>query len=141
QALDGFKSGKYRILVATDIASRGIDVKGIELVINFDLPESPGDYVHRIGRTGRAGLTGKAISFVMPEQRNKVREIERLIRSTIPISQLPELPNQYIPNTPQQNYIYKRNETQEKEMPRTNNNFNRRPGNYSPKSYKKRFSR
>jgi len=90
-ALEGFKLGKYRILVATDIASRGIDVKGIEVVINFDIPESAGDYVHRIGRTGRAGLTGRAISFVMPEQRNKVREIERLIRSTIPISQLPEL--------------------------------------------------
>ena len=87
-ALDGFKSGKYRILVATDIASRGIDVKGIELVLNYDIPESAGDYVHRIGRTGRAGMTGKAISFVMPDQRNKVREIERLIRSTIPISQM-----------------------------------------------------
>ena len=87
-ALDGFKSGKYRVLVATDIASRGIDVKGIELVLNYDIPESAGDYVHRIGRTGRAGMTGKAISFVMPEQKNKVREIERLIRSTIPISQM-----------------------------------------------------
>ena len=53
-----------------------------------DIPESAGDYVHRIGRTGRAGMTGKAISFVMPEQKNKVREIERLIRSTIPISQM-----------------------------------------------------
>lgn len=89
-ALDGFKTGRFRVLVATDIASRGIDVKGIELVINYDLPESPGDYVHRIGRTGRAGLAGRAISFVAPDQRSKVREIERLIRSTIPISQLPE---------------------------------------------------
>ena len=90
EALDGFKTGKYRILVATDIASRGIDVKGIEVVINYDIPESAGDYVHRIGRTGRAGMTGKAISFASSDQRNKVREIERLIRSTIPISQLPE---------------------------------------------------
>ena len=87
-ALEGFKSGRYRILVATDIASRGIDVKGIELVLNYDLPESAGDYVHRIGRTGRAGLEGKAISFVTPEQKNKIREIERLIRSTIPISRM-----------------------------------------------------
>lgn len=92
EALEGFKVGKYRVLVATDIASRGIDVKGIELVINFDLPESAGDYVHRIGRTGRAGMSGKAISLVMPEQRFKVRDIERLIRVIIPISQLPELP-------------------------------------------------
>lgn len=92
EALEGFKFGKYRVLVATDIASRGIDVKGIELVVNFDLPESPEDYVHRIGRTGRAGLAGRAISFVMPEQRYKVRGIERLIRTPLPISQLPELP-------------------------------------------------
>lgn len=88
-ALDGFKTGKFRVLVATDIASRGIDVKGIELVINYDLPESAGDYVHRIGRTGRAGLAGKAISFVTPDTRHKVRDIERLIRYNIPVSQLP----------------------------------------------------
>ena len=92
EALDGFKIGKYRVLVATDIASRGIDVKGIELVLNFDIPENPEDYVHRIGRTGRAGMAGRAISFVMPEQRHKVRDIERLIRSPLPISKLPELP-------------------------------------------------
>lgn len=92
QALEGFKIGRFRVLVATDIASRGIDVKGIELVINFDLPESAGDYVHRIGRTGRAGAPGKAISFVMPEQKHKVRDIERLIRAVLPVSQLPVLP-------------------------------------------------
>ena len=92
EALDGFKSGKYRILVATDIASRGIDVKGIELVVNFDLPDGAGDYVHRIGRTGRAGITGKAVSLVTADQRSKVREIERLIRSTIPISQMEGMP-------------------------------------------------
>ncbi len=94
-ALEGFKTGKYRVLVATDIASRGIDVKGIELVINYELPDSAEDYVHRIGRTGRAGLAGRAISFVTPDQRGKVREVERLIRSNIPVSQLPELP--YVP--------------------------------------------
>ncbi|MSU54283.1 MAG: DEAD/DEAH box helicase [Candidatus Staskawiczbacteria bacterium] len=126
QALDGFKSGKNRVLIATDIASRGIDVKGIELVINFDLPESPGDYVHRIGRTGRAGMTGKAISFVMPDQRNKVREIERLIRSTIPILQLPELPaSSFVNNnpTPQQQTVYKRNDAFEKTIKPVHNNF------------------
>jgi ATP-dependent RNA helicase RhlE len=84
--------GRYRVLVATDIASRGIDVKGIELVINFDLPENPEDYVHRIGRTGRAGMTGKAISFCLPDQGSKVREIERLTRLYLPILKLPELP-------------------------------------------------
>lgn len=92
EALEGFKFGKYRVLVATDIASRGIDVKGIELVINFDLPENPEDYVHRIGRTGRAGMAGKAISFALPDQGGKVREIEKLTRMYLPISKLPELP-------------------------------------------------
>lgn len=135
EALEGFKSKKYRVLVATDIASRGIDVKGIELVINFDLPEAAGDYVHRIGRTGRAGLTGKAISFVMPEQRSKVREIERLMRSTIPISQLPELPQSHFSSMPQQKF---------------NNNFyrvgrkkdtNNRQNNYPQRYHGKKFSR
>jgi ATP-dependent RNA helicase RhlE len=93
EALDGFKLGRYRVLVATDIASRGIDVKGIELVINFDLPENPEDYVHRIGRTGRAGMAGKAISFALPDQGSKVREIERLTRLYLPISKLPDLPS------------------------------------------------
>ncbi len=86
EALEGFKSGKYRILAATDIAARGIDVKGIELVINYDLPEDAENYVHRIGRTGRAGKAGHAISFAMPDQRTDVRNIERLINQQLPIS-------------------------------------------------------
>ncbi|MBI4121243.1 MAG: DEAD/DEAH box helicase, partial [Parcubacteria group bacterium] len=85
-ALAGFKSGKYRVLVATDIASRGIDVRGIELVINFDFPAQSEDYVHRIGRTGRAGAEGHAISFALPEERNDIRAVERLIRKTLPVS-------------------------------------------------------
>lgn len=89
EALEGFRTGKYRVLVATDIAARGIDVKGIELVINFDLPQDPDDYVHRIGRTGRAGMTGKAISFATPDQRADVRAIERLVRFVLPVKLLP----------------------------------------------------
>lgn len=85
-ALDGFKSGKYRVLIATDIASRGIDVRGIELVINFDLPSKSEDYVHRIGRTGRAGAEGHAISFALPEEHQEIRSIERLIRQTLLVS-------------------------------------------------------
>ncbi|MBX4200922.1 DEAD/DEAH box helicase [Candidatus Parcubacteria bacterium] len=143
-ALDGFKNGKYRVLVATDIAARGIDVKGIELVVNFDLPESPGDYVHRIGRTGRAGLEGRAISFVAPDQKGKVREIERLIRSAIPVLQLPELPqNAFTSNTPQQQQVYKKNMEQEKQLPKQHP-FPRKPGGYGQRPYKpfkKRFSR
>ncbi len=92
EALEGFKNGRYRVLVATDIAARGIDVKGIELVLNYDLPQSPEDYVHRIGRTARAGGTGHAISFATPDQRRDVLGIERLIRGVLPRSKLPELP-------------------------------------------------
>ena len=92
-ALEGFKTGKHRVLVATDIAARGIDVTGIELVINFDVPENPDDYVHRIGRTGRAGRLGKAITFAQPDQGSEVRDIERLTRKMLPITPLPkELP-------------------------------------------------
>ena len=83
EALDGFKSGKYRVLVATDIAARGINVANIELVINFDVPESSEDYVHRIGRTGRAGKEGKAITLATPDQQGEIRAIERLIRKTL----------------------------------------------------------
>ncbi len=98
EALDGFKNGKYRVLVATDIAARGIDVIGIELVINYDMPENPEDYVHRIGRTGRAGLSGRAVSFATPEQGRDVRDVERLVRIALPISPLPQLPpERYIP--------------------------------------------
>jgi len=92
EALGGFKSGRYKVLVATDIASRGIDVTGIELVINYDLPEDAENYVHRIGRTARAGQRGHAVSFATPEQSRDVRDIEKLIRSTLPVSKHPEIP-------------------------------------------------
>jgi ATP-dependent RNA helicase RhlE len=84
-ALDGFKRGRYRILVATDIAARGIDVKEIGMVVNFDLPDNPEDYVHRIGRTGRAGHEGVAISFATPDQKRDLEMIERLIRQPLTI--------------------------------------------------------
>lgn len=92
EALEGFRSGKYRVLVATDIASRGIDVSGIELVINYDLPDDSENYVHRIGRTGRAGDKGHAITFATPEQGTDVRDIEKLMRTVLPISEHPEMP-------------------------------------------------
>ena len=94
EALDGFKSGKYKILVATDIAARGIDVTGIELVINYDLPDDTENYVHRIGRTGRAGHEGRAISFATPEQGKDIRNIERLIKTALPIVEHPEFPKE-----------------------------------------------
>jgi ATP-dependent RNA helicase RhlE len=92
EALEGFKAGKYRILVATDIVARGIDVIGIELVINYDLPSQAEDYVHRIGRTARAGAKGHAISFVTPSERGEIRAIEWLIRKKLNVSTLPEFP-------------------------------------------------
>jgi len=94
EALNGFKSGKYRILVATDIAARGIDVQGIELVVNYNLPDDPGSYVHRIGRTGRAGLKGHAISLATPDQGKDLRNIERLINMSIEMSEHPEIPGE-----------------------------------------------
>lgn len=97
EALEGFKSGKYRVLVATDIASRGIDVVGIELVLNFDLPSTSDDYVHRIGRTARAGAVGHAITFAEPHEQKEIRAIERLIRKPLSVSKLPEIPQVHIP--------------------------------------------
>jgi ATP-dependent RNA helicase RhlE len=82
-ALNAFRSGRVRVLVATDIASRGIDVDGITHVINFDLPEESESYVHRIGRTARAGADGCAISFVSAEERGLLRGIERMIKKNI----------------------------------------------------------
>ena len=83
RALDSFKRGTIRVLVATDIAARGIDVDGISHVINFELPVEPESYVHRIGRTARAGASGVALSFCEPEERDTLRAIERLTRTTV----------------------------------------------------------
>ena len=88
-ALDGFKDGSFRVLVATDIAARGIDVAEIGHVVNFELPNVPEDYVHRIGRTARAAASGRASSFTSPEEQDLLHAIERLTRSTIPRAEVP----------------------------------------------------
>jgi ATP-dependent RNA helicase RhlE len=88
-AIDGFRSGKYRVLIATDIAARGIDVKDIELVINYDLPDEAESYIHRIGRTGRAGSNGQAVSIAAPDQGKLVRDIERLLKKSIRVVNSP----------------------------------------------------
>ena len=85
RALEGFRAGKVRVLVATDIASRGIDVPEVSCVINMELPLETESYVHRIGRTARAGESGAAISFVMHEERNQLKAVERFIKKTIPV--------------------------------------------------------
>ncbi len=82
-ALNGFKSKKDRILVATDVAARGLDINAIELVVNYNLPDNTEDYVHRIGRTGRAGQGGKAITFATPSEQKEIYAIERLINKSI----------------------------------------------------------
>jgi ATP-dependent RNA helicase RhlE len=88
-ALDGFKDGTYRVLVATDIAARGIDVAEIGHVVNFDLPHVPEDYVHRVGRTARAAASGRASSFTSPEERDLLTAIEQLVRASIPRADVP----------------------------------------------------
>ena len=91
RALAGFRAGHTRVLVATDIASRGIDVEGVSHVVNFELPNVPEDYVHRIGRTARAGAAGSAISFCSDEERPYLRDIERLTRLPLTVTAAPSL--------------------------------------------------
>jgi ATP-dependent RNA helicase RhlE len=87
KALDQFRSGRARVLVATDIAARGIDVTGVSHVVNFDVPMEPESYVHRIGRTARAGAAGHAITFCDGSERGTLRAIERLIGGPIPVAE------------------------------------------------------
>jgi ATP-dependent RNA helicase RhlE len=90
RAIAAFKSGQAPVLIATDIAARGIDIPGVAHVVNFDLPDVPEQYVHRIGRTARAGADGAAIAFCSPDERINLRDIERLIRQPLPVTPLPE---------------------------------------------------
>ena len=90
RAIAQFRSGEVKVLIATDIAARGIDIPSISHVINYDLPEVPEQYVHRIGRTARAGAEGQAVAFCAPDERGLLRDIERLTRQTIPVNSLPE---------------------------------------------------
>ena len=90
EALAGFKSGKYRVLVATDIAARGIDVTALGHVVNFDVPAAPDDYIHRVGRTARAETTGHAFTFVAPDEEDELRRIERAVGKRLPRVTLPD---------------------------------------------------
>ena len=89
RALEHFREGKVQVLVATDVMSRGIDVAGVDAVVNFDVPMDPEDYVHRIGRTGRAGATGHAYTFVAPDEISPLREIEYFTKKLVPVWDLP----------------------------------------------------
>jgi ATP-dependent RNA helicase RhlE len=90
EALAGFKSGKYRVLVATDIAARGIDIESLGHVVNFDVPQTPEDYIHRVGRTARAESTGDAFTFIAPEEEPQLREIERAVGKRLPRVTVPD---------------------------------------------------
>ncbi len=105
RALDAFKKGRARVLIATEIAARGIDIDNVTHVINFDLPDVPEQYVHRIGRTARAGAEGAAISFCAPDERGNLRDIERLTKQPVPIiehemSIAPPQPNERVTKRP-----------------------------------------
>jgi len=104
EALDGFRHGRYRILIATDIAARGIDVAGIHRVINYDLPQTVEDYVHRVGRTARAEAAGHATSFASPDERGQLHAIERHIGSQLPrqAHSLTSKPQAAVPHAVQQ---------------------------------------
>jgi ATP-dependent RNA helicase RhlE len=118
EALEGFKTGRYRILAATDIAARGIDVVGIEVVFNYDIPEDTENYVHRIGRTGRAGHEGRAISFATPEQGGEIRDIEKLVKTEIPVVEHPGFPRErftyYSPKRTRQTHFCARKRNKQK---------------------------
>ncbi len=90
EALAGFKSGKYRVLVATDIAARGIDIEALGHVVNFDVPQTPEDYIHRVGRTARAETTGDAFTFIAPDEEPQLRDIERVVGKRLPRVTLPD---------------------------------------------------
>ncbi len=97
RALAGFKTGRTRVLVATDVAARGIDVESLSHVVNFDVPNMPEDYIHRVGRTARAGATGDAFTFVAPQETNDLRAIERVVGKRLPRRTLPGFDNRARP--------------------------------------------
>jgi ATP-dependent RNA helicase RhlE len=86
EALDEFKAAKVQVMVATDVAGRGLDIDDVPLVVNYDMPHVPEDYIHRVGRTGRAGAAGEAISFCAPDEERLLSEIERLLKRRIPVA-------------------------------------------------------
>ncbi|MEJ2757346.1 MAG: C-terminal helicase domain-containing protein, partial [Anaerolineales bacterium] len=88
-ALKGFKKGRFEVMVATDIAARGLDIESVSHVINFDMPDTPDAYIHRIGRTGRAERTGEAFTFITPDDRQMVRRIEKIMEEKLPEKKLP----------------------------------------------------
>ena len=144
-ALTGFKNGQIRALVATEVAARGLDIKELPFVVNYELPNVPEDYVHRIGRTGRAGATGEAISLVAHDELTLLKDIERLIRKSIRRSSLPEISSpppssvQVTPTTQSQGVRQTTNQRSHAGRPVSHDGFNR-DGNRRSQG-NRRFSR
>lgn len=134
KALDGFKSGEIRVLVATDIAARGIDVDELSYVINYDLPNVSETYVHRIGRTGRAGLSGLAVSFCDKEERPFLKDIEKLIKQSIPV--ISDHP--FVKEVASSSNNDEPKKTHQHRGSRNNNNSNQAKPDANKKSFKKR---
>jgi ATP-dependent RNA helicase RhlE len=104
KALEDFKKGAVRVLVATDIAARGLDIDMLPHVVNFELPQVPEDYIHRIGRTGRAGAEGEALSLVCVDEKQLLKDIEKLLRKELPKDVIPGFaPDPSVPAEPIQN--------------------------------------
>jgi len=97
RALQDFKGGRISVLVATEVAARGLDIQELPCVVNYELPNVPEDYVHRIGRTARAGAAGCAVSLVAPEEAPQLRDIEKLLKRSLPVTPLPAFPLQFAP--------------------------------------------
>lgn len=100
RALNGFKAGKFQVLVATDVAARGIDVDSLGHVVNFDVPNVPEDYIHRVGRTARAEATGEAFTLIAPDEESDMQRIERAVGSQIPRVQLEGFGYEETPGSP-----------------------------------------
>jgi ATP-dependent RNA helicase RhlE len=142
KALADFKQDKIQVLVATDIAARGIDIDQLSHVVNFDLPNVPEDYVHRIGRTGRAGASGHAISLVSADEAKQLQDIERLIKSKIEREEIENFePGHVVPesvSTRSTNNNNRTNKPSQKKNPRkTSNNQQTRSKNHNPKNASK----
>ena len=139
RALDEFKRGRVQVLVATDIAARGIDIEQLATVVNFDLPHVAQDYIHRIGRTGRAGATGQAISLVGSDERRQLRDIERLIKRSIPVGDITEFDLSAVSEQRPESGSHGRG----RQVPENKNKASRRPNNRRSKprlSAVKKFS-
>jgi ATP-dependent RNA helicase RhlE len=121
KALNDFKNGSIKVLVATDVAARGIDINELSHVINYEIPEQPESYVHRIGRTGRAGLSGDAISFCCIDEKRNIDDIQRLIKQEIKIVEDHNYPMIETKRTSNNSNRGHRNNNK-----RNNNNFNKR---------------